>query len=96
VEHKNGNTYEDIVDYVDATLTESDSVGYYYSDIAKGLLIPQGETIKLIGASDRKVSSGERLAEILNDDSLNIEIEYESIYGERWIITDDINYPQKK
>jgi len=90
-----GNEYPDVVDYVTATLTDKDTVGYYYSSIYTGRLLPQNEVVEVISLNDEKYESSIRLSEILSPENYTLEIEYKSIYGERWLVTNQKREPVK-
>lgn len=94
---KAGQKYDDIVDYVWAELDgiSKDSVGFYYANIKPGRLIPEGGLVEAIGLSDKKIESANILANILNSEDTDIDIIYESIYGEKWILTSALRYPVK-
>jgi len=91
-----GKKYDDLVDYVRDNVSETDSMGFYYANIRKGRLIPEKEFIEVIGISDKKFESAELLSSLLNSEGLLIEIEYESIYGETWVVTNISSFPVKK
>jgi len=96
VKDKQGKLYTDIVDYVNAIITENDSIGFGYSNIYKGRLIPEKEIVEIIVVSDGKLESSERMLEVLTAEGLFIELKYESIYGETWVVTNEMNYPEKR
>jgi hypothetical protein len=73
-------------EFVKFRTTEKDSFLYYYSSIYPGRLISPNENIVLIGNSDDKESSSDRLYEIINDSDFKFIIEYESIYAEKWSV----------
>lgn len=93
---KHGKSYSDIVDYVNSTISEKDSIGFYYANITKGRLIPEKDFVEVIVVDDKKIKSSEHLHNILNANGVNVEIEYESIYGESWLITNKMISPEKK
>ncbi len=95
VQVKNGKTYTDIEPYVKANLTMKDSVKYYYANISTGMLIPEKNSIELIETVDNTYKTSNILHKILNSEDVNIKIEYESIYGECWIITNQSKLPKK-
>ena len=106
IKEKNGQTHESLVAYVEGALPVEDSIAIHYSDLYAGRLIPAGEEIILFGLSDNgylksynlppnTVEGAETLRSILNDESLTIEIVYESIYGERWSINSHSYSPIK-
>lgn len=59
------------------------------------------EMLMELGLSDLEglpmntIEGSKMLYQILNDDSLNIEIIYSSVYGERWILKNHTNTPVK-
>lgn len=91
-----GENYPDIVDYVRSRLTPIDSVYFFYANISPGRLIPEKGTIEVIGVSANNIKSGSALNKILNSEDKDIIIEYESVYGEKWVLKDDLGYPVKK
>lgn len=106
ITEKHGQSYDDLVDYLEEKITEQDTIQFHYSDLYEGQLIQAKEEVYLFGLSDNNyvranglaentINSAHRLEEILNSDSLTIKITYESIYGESWTITDDSRKPIK-
>jgi len=91
-----GKKYDDIVDYIRYNVSETDSIGFYFANIQKGWLIPEKEIVEVIGISDEKLKSGKVIYSLLNAENLLIEIEYESIYGETWVVSNISGYPIKK
>lgn len=68
---------------------------FFYTNIKKGRLIPAGERMELIGVKNDSVN-----AKILRNwmgytDSVQVEIIYESVYGERWSAKGIANEPTK-
>lgn len=94
IEDKEGRLYEDVVDFLELKLTEADSVDFYYANLSVGRLIPEKGMIEVVGISDNKLESANRIYDLVNN--LNIEIEYESIYGETWFINNKIIAPIKR
>lgn len=101
-----GKTYEDFIDYVANQINEKDSIWFSHSNIYQGRLIAVDEEIFLIQMTDNKyvkeydlpintLEKADRMRGILNHDSLKVEIQYESIYGERWTITNESAIPIK-
>lgn len=86
--------FDDFAPFVTANLTETDTFEYYHSNVSVGRLIPEKETVQVIQIDGNR-AGGLRLREIINDDRVKIEIEYESIYGERWLLTNESNFPKK-
>jgi len=96
VKHKDRPEFEDIATFVIKELSVVDSITYFYSNISPGRLISPDEKIEIIGNNDGKFSTSEIIYDIINDDDLDIEIIYESIYEESWKITNASNYPIKE
>lgn len=102
-----GKVYDDVVDYVDSHINEEDSVWYMHSNLSPGVLIPPQDSYVLIMLADREMTDelgvapntlegAARLYHVLNNDSLEIEITYASIYGEEWTITNGTTIPEKQ
>lgn len=85
---------ESLRDYLGARINR-DSFNFYYADIAPGRLIPAGDYIELIGVGDGQLGTFYKLDSFLEDDKLEYEIVYESIYGERWKTWLDGTAPMK-
>lgn len=68
---------------------------FYYSNIKKGRLIPPGERIDLIGVSKDTVNAPILKKWFSNQDSIQVEIIYESVYGERWSAKGLASEPKK-
>jgi len=81
-----GEKHYDVADYVEANLTQKDTIGYFHSNLRAGQLLPEKERIDIIELYYKKIKSANRLNDILTADSLQIEIEYESVYGKKWVI----------
>ncbi len=57
----------------------------FYSNVPLGRLIPAGQTIEMIGVEDSEENAS-KLREWFSDDSVvKVEIEFESVYGDRWL-----------
>ena len=107
VKESNGKAYENLLTYVESKIQESDSIWIHYSDLYEGRLLSANDKIILFGLSDigytnarglpsNTIVGANKLWHILNSDSLDIIISYESIYGERWRITSDSSSPIKE
>lgn len=92
---RQGREFVSLHEYVNSQLSQLDSVNYSYADINKGRLIPEKQHIELIGVSDNRMHSATTLYQILNADDIKIEIEYASIYGEKWLLVSDDPIPKK-
>ena len=99
--------YESLAEYLEDTLEEKDSIWVHNSDIFEGKLIQAGEKVVLFGLIDESftnelglpkntIEGAKKLRQVLNNDDLEIKIEYESIYGERWSIFGDSQVPIKE
>ena len=85
-----GESYEgSLDDYVLSKKQKKDSFNFRYSSIYKGRFISPDETVILIANSDGDYTSAERLYDILNDSDFELIIAYESIYEERWQISNN-------
>ena len=98
VSGKDGKKYSDINPYVqEMILSNNDSLTcFYYSNLFKGMIIPAGGKVEIIQTVDESLITADKLYEILNDTVLIIEIEYESIYGEVWEVSNKSKVPVKK
>lgn len=96
VKGKEGRKYRDIIDYVRDHLTETDSVNFYYSNVVTGRLLPEKEQVEIITVNDGQERSSDRIYEILHQEDLFIEIGFESVYGEQWIVDNKNRYPIKR
>ena len=97
ITHLSGEKYESLAEYVASEINEKDSIFFYNSDIYEGRLIPAGEEIPLFGMISEKelakygvrntIYGANKLRSIINNDSLEVRITYESIYEESWTIS---------
>lgn len=97
ITHLSGTKHESLAEYVASKINEEDSIFFYNSDIYKGRLIPAGEEIPLFGLVTEKelakygirntIYGANKLRSIINNDSLEIKLTYESIYEESWTIS---------
>ncbi len=101
-----GQLYADFEDYVYNSVTKEDSIYYYSATLYPGRLLQPDEIIPVIELSDNEelkssgrplntYKSSAKLYEVLNTDSLTVEITYESIYGESWTVTNYTYAPIK-
>ncbi len=65
----------------------------YYSNILPGRLIPAGERVEMIGAKDDEKTASYLRQYFANDSTAKVEIEYESVYGERWVVSGHSSQP---
>ncbi len=96
VETEEGKIYSDVIDYLNATLTEKDTIGFLYGNLSQGLLLPEKESIEVIALTDEKESSARRLFELLSAKKIKITLGYKSIYGERWTCSNQNKTPIKQ
>ena len=85
----------DFVDYIAQRKLERDSFSFLYANIFEGRLISAGEQLELIANHNNDFAGALRLLELLTDENLTWEIEYESIYGERWRLKNNQPRPEK-
>ncbi|MEO1627309.1 MAG: hypothetical protein AAFV25_19315, partial [Bacteroidota bacterium] len=101
-----GTEYESLSEYIGSRLSEKDSIWVYVSDIFPGRFVPAKSEIPLIGMYDEgavksqdlppnTLKGARKLYGIINNDSLQFEVKYESIYGEQWLVTGDYPIPKK-
>lgn len=74
-------------------IEKGDSIQYLYSDIVEGKMVAVGAHLDLIDC--RNAYTSDRISELINEYEMEIEIEYESIYGERWRIGGGNRVPKK-
>ena len=94
--HHKGKVYEeDIAEYLLRTIPPEDSLYFYHSNIGEGQLIPPNYTIDLIGLSQGDSNDARKLDRIIHAADLDLEIEYASIYGKRWVFSNKKAIPRK-
>ena len=93
VTDKTGKSYNDIVDFLNAKLKKSDSVRFFYANLFPGRLVPEKEKLVLVGLNNGDKRKSKILFRILNREGLVVNIEYASIYGEVWSISNIENAP---
>ncbi|MEL6720706.1 MAG: hypothetical protein AAFO82_23410 [Bacteroidota bacterium] len=95
VQRGKGKIFTDLNAYVKANKNPEDTITYYHRNLHTGMLIPEKEVINIIELKKGKIEDGKKLFDILNTSDLQIEIEYESIYGDKWKITNSKLVPEK-
>lgn len=93
--YKNGSYNKDPWGFFEDVLEVSDSIAdpIYYSNIKVGQLIPAGKRTVLIGV-DRNKASADFLRSHFGDEKVaRLEIEYESVYENRWLTSGLGNAP---
>ena len=66
-----------------------------YSNVLPGRLIPAGERIEMIAALQSEESAKSLASWFADDSVVLVEIEYESVYGDRWITSGHANIPKR-
>lgn len=94
VKYKGQTFYGDLPMYLRTKRPELDSLEFGYSNLAEGRLLPAEEQVNMIETMNNQAHA-DKLSEIINDDELEVIIEYESIYGERWRLSDATGIPIK-
>lgn len=92
---KSGKVYDDIIFYVNDNIVPEDSIYYTHSNINPGRLLPEKDLIQIIQLKSANKEGQIKIRDLLNTDTAVIEIKYESIYGERWTITNQSDFPAK-
>lgn len=84
--HYADSTYAiDPANFARLVIKPKDSLSsYFYSNISKGRVVPAGGEIDLVGVKNDTVNAGILRSWFANNDTLQVEIIYESVYGERW------------
>jgi len=95
----NGKEFEtDLFRFLHENIPEMDSIeNIFHSNIHPGQLIPAGQSIAILEVNN-SISDSKKLVQllkILQDQNLNIELIYKSVYDERWKLTFDNNLPEK-
>lgn len=91
-----GKVYEeDLEAYLSRTIQPKDSLYFYYSNLGKGQLIPPNHTVDLISLYNGTSNDAHKLAQFIHDEEVDLEIEYASIYGERWVFSNHRPIPKK-
>jgi hypothetical protein len=76
-------------------LQRDTALNFSVTNVYPGRLIPAGKQLDMIIAVG-DLSNAERLSEIFGSDNVKIEIEYESVYEESWILNGIGKAPAKK
>jgi hypothetical protein len=76
-------------------LAKDTTLDFSMSNIYPGRLIPAGKQIDMITALG-DMENAERLSNLFNNSETTIEIEYESVYEERWVLSGMGKQPTKK
>lgn len=78
------------------TIKQKDSIiNFFYNNIRRGIVVPAGEMIELVGVKNDTINSPILKRWFSNTDSLEVEIIYESVYGERWSARGVANEPKR-
>ena len=103
---KGDQSFPDVIDYLEETNLIQDSVWFLHTNLVKGRLISAKEKLYLIelaseylttemGLPPNTLEGSKLLHKALNAEDIEVEIVYESIYGERWRIKNDGKPPLK-
>ena len=91
-----GETYDDTDPhgFFVETIVKTDTINYVqYSNVSPGRLLPAGERIEMIAVLKNE-ENAQKLASWFADDSVvKVEIEYESVYEDRWMASGQGNQP---
>ncbi|MEP1032984.1 hypothetical protein [Ekhidna sp.] len=68
---------------------------FYYTNIKKGRLIPAGDRLELVGVLNDSINAPILRKWLSMTDSIEVEIIYESVYGERWSSRGIANEPRR-
>jgi len=95
--YHNGKTYEqDFARWLYEYIPAMDSIeDVYYSNISAGMMIPANESLPILGINDSQESTNKLMAIFEEEDSLNFEFIYRSIYDERWKLDASGSFPVK-
>jgi len=94
--HYQGEIFEeDLATHLRKIITPKDSIDFYHSNISQGRLIPPNTTLPLIQLANGNYINSKKLSEFIHDEQMDFEIEYGSIYGERWIFSNNKPVPRK-
>lgn len=74
---------------------EEPVTNFYFTNIKKGTVIPAGARIELVGVRNDSINSPIIKRWLSQTDSIEVEIVYESVYGERWSARGIANEPKK-
>lgn len=82
--HYNDSIYQgDPRAFTARVIRKQEDVAYYYSTLKKGRLLPAGEIIELIGIENDSTSAL-KLYRWFGTDTVQLEVEYKSVYEEKW------------
>ncbi len=94
IKDKNKIYDKNLVPYLRKMIKKEDSLHYTFAIIEEGRLISAKEKIDLIASKGGKINSN-RLYKLIHRENLELIIEYESIYGERWRISSISKIPTR-
>ncbi|WP_436516839.1 hypothetical protein [Ekhidna sp. To15] len=87
---------DDPASFTYRVIKQKDSItNFHYSNIKPGRLIPAGERMELVGVTKDTVNSSILRRWFSQTDSIEVEIVYESVYGERWSTRGIANEPKR-
>ena len=95
--HFNDSIYiDDPASFTYRVIKPADSIiNYYYNNIKPGTVVPAGERIELVGVKNDSINAPLLKKWFSIMDNLELEIVYESVYGERWSARGTANEPVK-
>jgi hypothetical protein len=91
-----GKTYEsDLPQFLYEHIPGMDTIeNILHSNINPGYLIPAGRVIPILEVNN-SLSSSQQLIRIFEEHDITMELVYESIYEEQWLLSSDEGFPQK-
>ena len=94
-----GKEYEmDLPNFLASQVPAMDTINnYLFSNIYRGKMIAAGEVIEIIKANNSMKVANQLKAVLdqLNDEGLNYEIIYRSVYDDKWRLTGDSSIPEE-
>jgi hypothetical protein len=84
----------DLSDFFYGYNPQKDTLNFSNGDISAGMLIPSGKTMINVEAYDKNSATKMKLY-FWSERTLNVEIVYSSIYGEKWIVSTKDIRPKK-
>jgi len=84
----------DLATHLARTIPE-DSLNYSHSNIMPGQLIPPNNTIHIAELNSGGSAAARKLYSYIHDKELEFEIEYASIYGDKWMLSKKRYVPEK-
>jgi hypothetical protein len=86
----------DVYQFFKNEILSKDTIpSFYYSNVVPGRLIPAGEKIEMIGVNNDSLSARKLSSIFASGKNIKVQIEYESVYGERWLTSGIATEPKK-